>query len=653
MITRKRLPILLILLVAFALRVVQLTELPPGLTHDEANHGREAIGVLNGVYLFYFPLNYGSEPIYSYTVAGMMRLAGINLFTFRFVNVLASILTIPLTYSFSKRQFGWQTATLSAGLLGVSFWAVASSREALRAGMLPTFMLIGVIGYWQMVNGSRKVTGWLTFVLGIAGTLHIYLSARVGWLIFPIFLALLAGIAPATFRRLWQPTLAGLLAIGLLVTPMFLYLRAHPEALTRLDMLDAPLEALRTFQFAPIWRNVSSGFQGLIRPGYGDQFLAYNIPGKPTLDLLTSLFFLGGIGVCLWRWRMPAFSFLLIWLLVGITPSLITGATANTTRNIVAMPAVYILPAIGFVTLTTKLGKRLPALLATIWLLFVATNSANAYFREWGRSPDVRAAYQQTLVTGLTHLNQQKDGLPPDTTYIISTVYPGAAHDSSIGLVLGQMPAEQTRWIDARLGMILPSSTQHLLMIPASTPPNPIFTPLLQPQNQLTLPESDLDPFIDIYKLAPNPIEGLLPEQSPLTDFNSAVQLENVGRFSELNAGTLFPILTQWRVLDPAKIAPIVPPTFTTDVAFFTHLLAEDGEIMAQWDGLSVPSWGWQHGDRFLQIHPLQLPATLPAGDYRVIVGIYDRDSGVRAVATDGSGMVVGDFVELFSLQVK
>ena len=42
-------PLLLILLLAFGLRVWGLTSLPPGLTHDEANHGREAIGILDGV----------------------------------------------------------------------------------------------------------------------------------------------------------------------------------------------------------------------------------------------------------------------------------------------------------------------------------------------------------------------------------------------------------------------------------------------------------------------------------------------------------------------------------------------------------------------------------------------------------------------------
>jgi hypothetical protein len=77
---KKWLPILLILWLAFGLRVWELTTVPPGLTHDEANHSREALGIFDGVFLYYFPLNYGSEPLYSYTVAGSMALLGKKLF---------------------------------------------------------------------------------------------------------------------------------------------------------------------------------------------------------------------------------------------------------------------------------------------------------------------------------------------------------------------------------------------------------------------------------------------------------------------------------------------------------------------------------------------------------------------------------------------
>ena len=41
--------LVLILMVAALLRLVALDEIPPGLTHDEADHGLDAWGVVNGI----------------------------------------------------------------------------------------------------------------------------------------------------------------------------------------------------------------------------------------------------------------------------------------------------------------------------------------------------------------------------------------------------------------------------------------------------------------------------------------------------------------------------------------------------------------------------------------------------------------------------
>ena len=141
----------LILLLALAFRLYRLTDIPPGLTHDEANHGREALEILDGVLRYYFPLNYGSEPIYSYTVAGSMALLGENLFTLRLVNVLFGLAAIVATAVWARQAFDKATALVGAGLLAVSFWPLASSREALRAGMLPFFMVLAVWFFWQIV----------------------------------------------------------------------------------------------------------------------------------------------------------------------------------------------------------------------------------------------------------------------------------------------------------------------------------------------------------------------------------------------------------------------------------------------------------------------------------------------------------------------
>jgi uncharacterized membrane protein len=151
---------------------------------------------LRGFYLFIFPLNYGSEPLYSYTVAGMMRLLGQTLFALRFVNVLFSVATIGITFWWVRRRFDTTTAWVTAVLLTVSFWPLASAREALRAGMLPFFMGTAVTFFWRLLDHveaqksqANRRRWWLAAAFGVcvALTLHIYLAARVAWLIFPLF----------------------------------------------------------------------------------------------------------------------------------------------------------------------------------------------------------------------------------------------------------------------------------------------------------------------------------------------------------------------------------------------------------------------------------------------------------------------------------
>ena len=102
---KHRLTICLILLLAFALRTYRLTEIPPGLTHDEANHGVEAMGVLDGEFRFYFPRNYGSEPLYSYLVALTMWGGGENLLSLRLVNVWFGVLVIAAAYRLTLDLF--------------------------------------------------------------------------------------------------------------------------------------------------------------------------------------------------------------------------------------------------------------------------------------------------------------------------------------------------------------------------------------------------------------------------------------------------------------------------------------------------------------------------------------------------------------------
>lgn len=639
---RKHWPLLVILLVALLLRAWQLTSVPPGLTHDEANHGREAIEILDGVLRYYFPLNYGSEPLYSYTVAGMMALLGETLFALRFVNVVFGLLAIAATYIWAGWAFDQRTAVLAAALMAVSFWPLAASREALRAGMLPFFMTVTVWFFWRIVQdataGTRRWWPVIGFAAGIVATFHIYLAARTAWLLFPAFLLVLLVAQRNLFRRAWLPALTGLGLAALGVAPMFLYLRSYPESQTRLDMLDNTLQQLLSGDLGPIVQNAADALLAFVWPGFGDQFLAYNIPGRPVLDALTAAFFVIGIGVCLWRWRQPAYSFTLLWWLTGIIPSLVTGATANTTRNLAALPAVYLLPVLGFTAVVDWLarrvrwnGRRVGMALAVAWLSLAAFVTLRDYFWRWAQLPEVRGAYQSTLVAELNYLADQPDAAGQT---ILSTVYPGPAHDPSIALVLTGDTGQRLRWVDARQAFMLPAAARHAI-IPASTPPHAAFAGWLTPLETVELRPDDPDPRFTRYAVD-TAVGADWRSAAALARFGTAVDLVDARWLhSPPAAGTTAELLTVWRVVDPAAVGPVHPPAYTTDAVLFTQLLSPEGAVLAQHDSLEAPSWNWQAGDLILQIHPITLPADAGELRFTTIVGIYDRVTGQRLPVAD------------------
>jgi len=650
------------------------------LTHDEANHGREAIGILNGVFLYFFPLNYGSEPLYSYTVALFMGALGRGLFALRLVNVVFGTLAIAITYAWATPRLGRATALLAAALLAVSFWPLAASREALRAGMLPFFMALAVWFLWKVTSDELRVTTpvvtrnsslvtTILFALALALTLHIYLSARVNWLLFPAFLAYLALFHRPIFRRAWRPVLGGLLLAGLLVAPMFLYLRAHPEMQTRLDMLDGPLAGLAAGNVVPILTNARDALLAFVWPGFGDQFLAYNIPGRPVLDAVSAVFFVVGLLVCLWRWRRPVYAFLLLWFVAGILPSLVTGPTANTTRNLAALPAVYLIVAVGVLggrgegekwrkgdgeqrsreaeesslslssLLPRPLSPFLPHALAFLLILWVAFATSRDYFIRWGDSAEVRGAYQHTLIESIGHVTANYPDADP---VLFSTVYPGPAHDSSIALVTAadHPPVGQTaRWVDARRALVLPPE-RTLAVIPASTPPHPAFGPVLEAIETIDLRPDDLDPRFTLYRLDGPTAAATLSTGGTLAqplNFNGAIELTAARWLSEsARPGETAELLTVWRVLDPARAGPLVPPSFTTDAAMFVHVLDGAGGILAQDDRLDAPSWAWRAEDVVVQIHAITVPQSTAPEEYAAVVGIYDPASRARLPVVGG-----------------
>lgn len=113
---------LLALLTAVSLRLIALSTTPPGLTHDEADHGLTAWSIVNGARALYFTIGYGREPLYDYATAVLMRFLGPTYLAGRVTAVYFSLILIAGMAAWVRRAFDWQTAVLAAAGLAVSFW---------------------------------------------------------------------------------------------------------------------------------------------------------------------------------------------------------------------------------------------------------------------------------------------------------------------------------------------------------------------------------------------------------------------------------------------------------------------------------------------------------------------------------------------------
>ena len=148
----------LILLAAVFFRLWKPDSVPPGLTHDEANNVHDAAAVLDGVRPFYFPVAQGKEPLYPYSVAGLMVLLGRSPWVMRLTSVIWGLLLLAISYAWARRAFDPAVALCTAAGLAVSFWPVSTARMGLRAITLPVLFAASAHLFW-LCRGERTARG--------------------------------------------------------------------------------------------------------------------------------------------------------------------------------------------------------------------------------------------------------------------------------------------------------------------------------------------------------------------------------------------------------------------------------------------------------------------------------------------------------------
>jgi hypothetical protein len=81
-----------------------------------------------------------------------------------------------------------------------------------------------------------------------------------------------------------------------------------------------------------------------------------------------------------------------------------------------------------------------------------------------------------------------------------------------------------------------------------------------------------------------------------------------------------------------------------TPFTVFNHLVNENGELVAQQDGMpannSLPTTCWQPGEIITDTHHITLKPEIPPGTYTLLAGLYHPDTGVRLMVLAGEPLL-------------
>jgi 4-amino-4-deoxy-L-arabinose transferase-like glycosyltransferase len=655
---RFRLAMVAILLVAAALRLHALPSIPPGMTHDEADHGLDAWGVVQGNRPVYFTVGYGREPLYDYSTAVLMSFLGPTYLAGRLTAVFFGLFLIAGMGAWTRRAFDAPTALLAAAGLAVAFWPVMTARQALRSVTMPALFLPGLLSFWRGMDAVRRQRGawpfWAAAGIWLGLSFYTYIPARVTWLLLPAVATYLWLRGAPHARQMGRGAGLAVLAALALGLPLFAYLASHPSAELRIGQLAGPLDEAFEGNIEPLFSNIQ-GALGLFS-GRGDSAWRYNIAGRPWLPLLPALLFYAGLLVAGWqaaraRLRRAAAAWAaLVWLLLGLSPALVTGPELSTTQAIALQPVLFLFPALGLSAGTRWLAPKLgqPAhrllLLAALpllagWLL----STYRAYFQVWARHPEVAVQYEANLVEAVRYLDTLGE-----QTVAVSTDAPGRFHDAATAALFRTNDAVALRWFDGRYSLLLPAAEgMSSLFFTTGAPPAAALQPYLDvvAQTITVLPQGK-----QVYVDNEAGFQRLFPQFSPLThslstelstgaDFGGVVRWLGAAAPAGGKPGETVTVATLWEVTTAAR----------PDLVLFLHLLGEDGRPAAQVDRLDVPSEQWRVGDRFVQLHEVVLPQ---AGRYPVAVGVYPAADWRQRLPLMVEGAAAGDMLLLPALEV-
>jgi len=663
----QRFLLILLILLAFFLRVWRLDTVPPGWRDDELIDvlviSQKALA--GDVQLYYADAS-GNEGLYHVLNALMYGLFGATAWGMRGLSVILGTLGIPAVYVLGKRLYDENVGLLAAAALTVSFWSLMYSRFALRQIMTPLLAMLAFICFWRAltrtthhaprgaINDLRlTIYHWLGAGVFLGLGFYVYFASRGVPVIVVAFAGAMGVVARPQLRRIWPGLLLMFVTTALVITPLFIVLGQQPSAEARVSEVGVPLNKALEGDFSLV---IEYGLNTLgMFHATGDDEWLYNIPFRPLFGPIGALFFWSGVAIAIWQvltmlygiWRKktshptlhhPLSSlFLLFWWGAGILPGFLSVPAASLGHTIVAQPATYILAALpvwalvrwfrvssfGFrvssakspvpsLSISQSLSLHaLPILMALTFVLLIAGRDLPDYFTHWPERGMTRFLYRADIGDVADYLKAH----PDLTDFGLTGFLAGPWDRLALEVEHGGEGVLRPRWYNPERALIT-----HLGGQPAVSFTGYPINPDSYQTDMMPVP----DETAGHYRLTQ--VQAEREWQTPACFQNGLCLV-----WADYTAGVLELGWDVSRPLDlpfiPLISNPPPPGVYAGPRLFvFAHLVDAEGEFLAGDDGLWVDPVTLHPGDRWLQQHIL--PEGM--GGAAAVFGLYDPMTGTR-----------------------
>ncbi len=669
------LPLVLLTLLAFFLRVWQLDKAPPGWRDDELiNSLVISQKVIDGDWAVYYPDASGHEALYHILNGAMLAFFGPSVAGIRLLSAILGTLTVPLTYLVGRRLFGRPVGFLAAALLAVSFWSLMYSRVGIRHISLPVFILpafyfflrgLDIGGGREADHQPRRPEGhrrdFLLAGLFMGLGFYTYFASRGIPLILLVFCLYLLLFQRHRLRRRWPGLALAIVVAVTLALPLLVTLGQQPESEARVEELAVPLIAAQEGDFAPLLDHVSRTLR--MFHNYGDEEWLYNIPFRPVFGPIGAIFFWSGVAIAAWYALRPlsrlrnrpdrqqdgspagmdleaAGAFALIWWLAGISPGFISVPAASLGHTIIAQPATYVLAALPILAFARfvrdrfghpeglKPARLAMAGLALLLLSVVAWRDLTDYYLVWPERGMTRFLYRADIRELAQYVNEN----PAMTDFGVGGFLAGPWDRLALSADLQDPTAVRARWFNPERVTLLSIAEDAALVFKSQVPGPAVDESSYTPVNDITVGEFALFRVSD---------EGPAGESQRTLDGPTCFQNGLCAQTADYDAGSGRLSVT-WAASQGLDIPekPLISNPPPPDVyagprlLVFAQLLDNQGHFLTGDDGLWIDEATLWPGDTFRQTHYLSAPDT--DSGYTIVFGLYDPMTGQRIMTEDG-----------------